>query len=368
MRKRIISRFNLGRMYSRYILSIKYGLKLNKPRLLLQILSNYFRIPFGYLPLRTIDFAPTYQCNFQCKHCFASFLEDHSKTPLTIANYKNIADDAANLGAVHIAFQGGEPLILKDLGDLIEAIDPSRFIVSITTNGYLLTKEKMIEFKNRGVDMLTISIDSGIPEEHDTFRGTKGAFERAVNAIKLAMENGIGVCINTLVSHETIYSDGLKEIIALCDRLGIKLTLILPAMAGKWREAFTMRLDKKDYCYLNQLLKRFPFIRRDLDANYLYWGCGAVKEMLYINLYGDVFPCSFIHCCLGNIKEERLSKIRERGLKIEEFKHYHHNCLAAEDMNFIERRMCATIGREKLPIEFSEMFPEVHLDAILNNP
>jgi MoaA/NifB/PqqE/SkfB family radical SAM enzyme len=316
---------------------------------------------FGRKPLRTVDFAPSYACNMNCEHCFAKCLEDPTKTPLTLAEYRSIADQAAALGAVHVAFQGGEPLLLKNLEQMIEALRPSRFIVSITTNGYLVTLDRLRELKRAGLDMLTVSIDSGIPAEHDSFRNCEQAHARATDAVMLAKKCGLGACVNTMVTHENIHSEGLRAIIDFCEQQAVKLNVILPAMAGKWRAAGDLALTESDLRCLEGLMAAHPFIRRDLDANYWRWGCGAVKEMLYINAYGDVLPCSFIHCSLGNVRNEPLRAIRERGLRVPEFQRYHHCCLPAEDSAFIQRRVAATFDKERLPIPFADMFPE-HAD------
>ncbi len=349
---------DIQHLYRRFGISLKYGFKLNKPKMLSRLAANYLMLLCGKIPIRTIDFAPTFKCNMNCKHCFASLLDDPLREPLGKEDYVRIANESYNMGAVHIAFQGGEPLIYEDLMDIINLIKPERFIVSITTNGYLLNQKRIVEFKKAGVDMFTISIDSGIAAEHDKFRQMQGAYYKAIEAVDNALKYDMAVCINTMVTRSNIYSEGLKKIIAFCKQKRIKLTVVLPAMAGKWREAFDLMLDNDAYEYLQRLMKKYPFIRRDLDANYWHWGCGAVKEMIYVNAYGDVFPCAFIHCSLGNLKEESLSVIRERGLRIKEFSHYHHNCLAAEDISFIKQRLKVTVGKDKLPVSLKEMFPE----------
>jgi MoaA/NifB/PqqE/SkfB family radical SAM enzyme len=357
--KSLFRLLNIKRFYSRYILSIKYGLKLNKPLLLYKIITNYIGIfLFKKQPLRTIDFAPTYRCNMSCEHCFAAVLKNNAKPLLSVKDYARIAREADKLGAVHIAFQGGEPLVQKNIFEIIEAIKPSRFIVSLTTNGYLITEDIILRLKQLQVDMLTISIDSGIPEEHNMFRHNQNAFQKALDAVDCALKHGISVCINTMVTHQNLRGDGFKKIINFCEQKNLKLTVMFPAMAGKWQKAYELMLTPEDHAYLNIIMKKYVFIRRDLDANYHRWGCGAVKEMLYITAYGDVLPCSYIHATLGNIRDENLSDIRTRGLRVKEFSDFYPNCPPMEDMEFINNRLKVTVNKEKLPVSFDEMFPD----------
>jgi len=353
---------NPGRLYSRIGLSVRYGLRLRKPRLLLRLARSYAMAVAGMRPIRTVDFAPSYRCNMRCEHCFAAPLADPSRPELEPHEYRRIADEADALGAVHVAFQGGEPLAYPRLAEVIRAVDPGRFVVSVTTNAALLDAARVGDLASLGVDMLTISVDSAIPEEHDRFRSHPGAHAGVMRAIDAALGAGQSVCLNTCVTHATVRGPGFLGIVDLCRERGLKLTVVLPAFAGRWREQFDLMLSEDDRRFLDRLMAANPFIRRDLDANYLRWGCGAVKEMVYVSAYGDVFPCAYIHCSLGNLREEPLRDVLRRGLRVPAFAGYAPRCLAMEDLDFIRGRMNVTAGARRLPVPFAAMFPE-HADA-----
>ena len=87
-------------------------------------------------------------------------------------------------------------------------------------------------------------------------------------------------------------------------------------------------------------------------------GCGAIKESIYISPYGDVLPCPFIHISIGNVLDEPLEKIRERGLGLKYFNHFHEKCLTSEDPEFINKYLSRTFGKENLPLSFDEGFKD----------
>jgi MoaA/NifB/PqqE/SkfB family radical SAM enzyme len=352
----IILRRTLNNIYRCIIISIRYGFIVHKPLVTLRLIKNYMAIACGLTPLRTVDLAPTYACNMSCLHCFADVLKRGQGKCLEKGAYKKIADEAVALGAVHIAFQGGEPLLLADLEEYIAMLSPKRFIVSVTTNGYLLTQERIASLKKSGLDMLTVSIDSGLPQEHDKFRGVEGAFEHAIEAVRLALSNKVNVCVNTMVTNENITGEGFRKIIEMCARNHIKLTVVLPAIVGRWQERKDMLLSAENKIKLQKIMDENPFIRRDLHANYIHFGCGAVKEMIYISAYGDVMPCAYIHVLLGNVKKDSLKACREKGLSLPFFAKYLKVCPPMEDIEFIMTYLARIARSAKMPASFEEVF------------
>jgi MoaA/NifB/PqqE/SkfB family radical SAM enzyme len=84
-------------------------------------------------------------------------------------------------------------------------------------------------------------------------------------------------------------------------------------------------------------------------------GCGCVHSTLHITPYGDVLPCVFIHISIGNIFDESLTHIINRGQSIKCFKRYNRFCLSGEDRWFIEKYMTKFYGKP-LPLHWREAF------------
>lgn len=341
----------------RFLLNFKYAFRPRKPLMLIRLIKNFFDIIIlKKQPLRYADFAINFNCNLKCQHCFATALKKRSpQETMTISDYKRVAEELIDLGCINFSFQGGEPLLNPNLGKIITAFQPHKSLISITTNGTLLTEEKIKWLKKIGVDILTISLDSSIPEEHDNFRGVPGTFGKTMKGIKLALKNGLRVTIGTTISHENIRSKGIIKLLEICKKLKVICCFNLAVPAGNWKGNKKIMLTENDSRTIKKYTVSSPYIRTDFQANYLHQGCGSIKEILYFTLYGDVLPCPFIHISLGNIFKEGIRSIRDRGLKNKYFTSYYPQCLAAQDKAFIKNYLVKTFNTENLPVPIEEI-------------
>lgn len=308
-----------------------------------------------------IDFALGFECNFQCSHCCADAFQagpkSKSKYQMSLEQVKRMADQADEVGAFVINLIGGEPLIWKDLDKIIEAIDPSRFHTSMTTNGWFLTPDVAKKPAAWGGDKVGVSIDSGFAEDHDAFRKKKGSFQKTIAAVKNAAEAGIRVIISTVVSHQNIYEPGFQRLIDISQELGVGLDLQCATVAGGWQANMEVLIDEEDATYLESLRAKYPLLRRDLwSVPGSEGGCPAVTRSVYVIPDGSVLPCLFIHISLGNLFEEPLRDILMRGLQVSELREFNGLCLAGEDRNFINKYLQRTFSAEHLPLSFDEGF------------
>lgn len=334
------------KIYFKFYLIGKYGFHKNKPFYVFKLLRNLLLAKFYNLlrlfginkfVLRGMDFAVTYACNFKCPYCYAARLIPKNNPKLMqIEDYRRVAKEAIDMGVSVFSFQGGEPAMEKRMIDILKAFKSKENHLTITTNGSLLTEEMIKSWAETGVDTIYFSIDSGIPEEHDKMRGQPGNFEKIMQSIDWVEKYGMKAAINVVVFKENLYTEGFKKILDFSHKRRIMLETIYGRPLGRWVGQVNLMLDKKDIEYYYNLRKKYPFVVRDLDNNYGHWGCPAVKEVLYVTPYGDVCGCPYNHIALGNLHKEPLKKIRERGLSLGWYDHYHYECLTALDESFIK--------------------------------
>jgi hypothetical protein len=77
-----------------------------------------------------------------------------------------------------------------------------------------------------------------------------------------------------------------------------------------------------------------------------------------VTQYGDVLPCPYIHASIGNVFNEPLSSIIERGLSIKYFGEHVDTCLIAEDRDFIQKHIAGRIYNKSLPVDCAEVFAD----------
>ena len=308
--------------------------------------------------LSLLDWAYGFECNFRCPHCCAdTFRNKKIKANLSVPEIRNMSEQIDQLGIFIINLIGGEPLVWKNLDEIIAALDPQKFHISLTTNGWLLDSEKAFELAKLGVDKVGISIDSGIEAEHDLFRNQKGSYEKTVAAVDNAKRAGIRTMISTVVTHQNIRTDGFKRLIDLSLEKDVTLDLQCATVSGGWRGNHEVLINAEDAAYLEDLRKKYPLLRRDVwSVPGSAGGCPAVTRSMYIIPTGDVLPCLFIHVSFGNIKEELLDVIIDRMLKVKDFTDFSGICLAGEDMTFINKYLSKTYVTDDLPISYKTVF------------
>lgn len=333
------SNSKMSRIYSNATLILNVAKR--KPKFLARLGAGAFRaIILRQRRLRFIDVAIDYACNMKCKHCSAVSLGRKNEDLLTKEEYAQLADQLCAEGCLIFHFTGGEPLLRRDLEDVIRSFKPERCGISIQSNGILATRERLKSCREAGADIFCVSIDSGIPAEHDAFRNSPGAFNLAKNALDNARDLGYQTMISTCLSHGSIGREGFLKAVQIAEERGIWCSINLAAPAGNWRECDEFMLTEEDQLQWREFVKKHPLMHIDLQHNWTAVGCGAIKEKLYLTAYGDIMPCPFIQVSFGNLRTENIRDIRNRALRYPKFATYWPKCLATEDREFIENNPC----------------------------
>ena len=130
---------------------------------------------------------------------------------------------------------------------------------------------------------------------------------------------------------------------------------------GFWKGNYDGMITKEDRILLDRMREEYPFSKTDFETNYFQKGCGAIKEKLYINAYGEVMPCPFIQITFGNILRDDVDILRDRAFQYGYFRNYARCCLAAEDMEFIKNLKCydKNADQHQLPILHDQAFHDI---------
>ena len=304
-----------------------------------------------------IQFQYNYACNLSCEHCsIKRFQGASNRRSFTLDDVRDLSRQAHELGLSRFVITGGEPLVFRDLDNLVAALDPEKFYINCDTNGWLLDRDRARHLKNIGVDRIQLSIDSLDAEVHDRFRGKQGSHARALRAVDSALEAGLDIFIQTVVSKQRLHSPEFVDFIEFFNRMGIGVFVSYAKPVGSWEGRFDTMVDRNDMLYMEELEKRYRVFTHLTPAYGLNMGCIAVKGMISVTQYGDVLPCPYIHISIGNVFQESLSKIIERGLSIKYFGEHVDTCLIAEDRQFIDRFIVKNIYDRPLPVSWEKVF------------
>lgn len=177
-----------------------------------------------YLFIRVLE-----ACNADCFMCGFALSRDGYRFGLSDLEALMPAIHASDVG--FLRFTGGEPLLHKELGAMLELAREHGLKTSIITNGWSLAS-RAESLEAAGLDQIVVSIDSCAPDEHDRYRNLDGLFYRALAGIDKCRELGIKVRVNTVVGPHNY-----RGMVALGEKLaGVGVT--------QW-ELSSLKLDKK---------------------------------------------------------------------------------------------------------------------------
>ena len=344
---------------------------LDKPRLArkLKDFHSYVRKNDGQIGTkqRGIDLNLNNACNLTCEYCFTNSPKaDHVKDTLPTDVVGNLADQADELGIFEFDLQGGELLLRPDtLFEVLEAIQPERFYLYLTTNGFFLDEAMANRLAEAKVSRVSVSVDSFHAETHDKIRGRKDSWRRAMEGLKNVQNAGLDPYLNITVGHYNAFSEDIEMLCQYSEDNDYTTLLNVAVPSGMWLKIDKMAevmVDEEDKARLIELRKQHKNILRNIwnpfDRNYeAVLGCNTVNR-LYITPLGDVLVCPYVHIKIGNIYEQSLKEITEYGFGIKHFRNHSDLCLAGENKDFVKQFMSGEGQSIFNPANAKEIFTE----------
>ena len=173
---------------------------------------------------------PLFRCNLACPGCGKIDYPDAILNQrLSVADCIEAVEEC---GAPIVSIPGGEPLLHKEIGQIVEEIVKRKRFVYLCTNALLLEK-KLHLFKPSPYLTFSIHLD-GLEEEHDRAVDQKGVFKRAIKAIEATRDKGFRVNINC-----TLFNNAQAEEVAkffdFATSLGVEGITVSEVAARCWR-------------------------------------------------------------------------------------------------------------------------------------
>ncbi len=284
----------------------------------------------------------TYRCNLACEHCYldaggrpAVHTEAFAdRSELSTDGCLRVIDEVASFAPdCLLILTGGEPLLRRDILDIIRHAAAKSLWVVIGTNGVKITENLAGILQREGARGLSLSLDALDAERHDAFRRVRGAWHNTVEGAKILARVGLPFIVQTTVARHNV-----GELAALADFaadvLGAtvwNLYFLVPTGRG----AHVSDLDAADYdrvlAELYALQRKFAgrmlvnakcaphYVRvladQDPASPFLKsyaggaGGCPAGTHYLGIRPNGDVTPCPYLPLFGGNLGQASLRDI-----------------------------------------------------------
>jgi len=268
--------------------------------------------------LQTAILAITNRCELACAHC-SEWDTLRRKDPLALEDLRQIVAALRESGAPQIQVSGGEPLLRLPAVEVICADVGDDCDVWVLTSGSPLDAEAARRLRVAGATGVMVSLDHHDAAAHDAFRGSPGAFERAVAGVRHAAREGLAVALSLTTTRGFVSETNLERYAVLARQLGVGFIQVLePRAAGRWAgadvsltasqvsllEAFDRSMNVER---LDMPLVDYPGLGQRRDG---CWGAG--NRYLFIDAAGGVHACPFCRGAVGNVRTEPLDALRAR--------------------------------------------------------
>lgn len=284
----------------------------------------------------------TYRCNLACEHCYL----DAGGTPLvgtenfadrselgTEECYRVIDDIAAFAPECLTILTGGEPLLRRDILDIVRRAAERGLWVVVGTNGVRISENVAVRLAEAGARGLSLSLDALDSDRHDRFRRVRGAWQNTVDGAQILNRTGLPFIVQTTAG---AHNRGELEAIAdfAYDRLSAKvwnLYFLVPTGRGQFVSDMTPEQYDEVLASLYHIQRKFSgrmlvnakcaphYIKTVLqqgDANDRVrtysggaGGCPAGTHYMGIRPNGDVTPCPYLPVFAGSLRNASLTEL-----------------------------------------------------------
>jgi pyrroloquinoline quinone biosynthesis protein E len=262
----------------------------------------------------------TYACPLHCPYCSnPPTLRDDKE--LTTSEWARAFTEASNLGVLQVGLSGGEPLVRRDLSEIVRSARKAGLYTNLITSGVGLNEERASELRRAGLDSIQLSFQSDEAQLADEIAGAR-AHDRKLAAAKAIRDAEIPLSLNFVLHRRNI--DRFEEMIQLAEQLQAERVELANTQYYGW--AFLNRaqlLPTRDQ--VERARNTAENARRRLagiiDLYYVLpdyyetrpkpclngWG----QRYLTVNSIGDVLPCPTAGSAIPDL---RFENVRFRSL------------------------------------------------------
>ncbi len=293
----------------------------------------------------TIAWEVTRACAFACVHCRADAQRRRDPRELTTGEAFRLIERFKDFGNPILIFTGGDPMMRRDLFDLIAYASEVGLRCSLTPTATALpTEARLHKAKAAGIRRIALSLDAPSPQVHDGFRQVEGSWERTMRILHNAHAVGLSAQVNTTVTRHNI--DLLPEMVHFIQEVGaVQWSVFFLVPTGRAQAAHMISPQEHEllFHWLYDLSKEAPFDikataapmyrrvaveRRKAEvpagsevtfqgAGFQYAdgldrpvkGVNDGKGFLFISHLGEIMPSGFLPLAAGNVREHDVVQV-----------------------------------------------------------
>ncbi|HTY45552.1 MAG TPA: radical SAM protein [Patescibacteria group bacterium] len=338
----------------KYALAQKYGTYSRVAAKLLEAKLFKKRMPV------MVELQVNKECNLRCTYCYAQLETLAHQASLTLAQIKAIIDELHGMGMRVMRILGGEPLLRKDIGEIIRYLRDRNVFIELSTNCTLLKALSRQIHELALLDVLQVSID-GNEAATDAVRGS-GTYARIIEGIEAGLEAGLPIRLHGVYNKFSIEASPESPVAHLARlsekyRVPFNFCQYVSSIDGKKDAAYiehsqimgrgfyaeSLQYKKKGYRFFNSFdaleqIMHWPDERREFlfEADTIPAGfnrCRGGQLYCFIDSDGSMYPCVPLWKKGLNINEVGIKKAWE-FLEAVRHKAQCFSCVSMGDIEF----------------------------------
>jgi pyrroloquinoline quinone biosynthesis protein E len=155
----------------------------------------------------------THRCPLRCPYCSNPLNLARSGNELDTATWSRVFDEAAELGVLQVHLSGGEPLVRRDLVELVAAATASGLYINLITSGIRLDADRLARLVEAGLEHVQLSVQDSDFRSGDQIAGLAGAQQTKHRVAGMVRAAGLPLTVNAVVHRQNL--EHLEEIIDL---------------------------------------------------------------------------------------------------------------------------------------------------------
>ncbi len=270
----------------------------------------------------------TRACALACRHCRAVAQPRPHPDELTHEEAIALVDRIAELRPPMLVLTGGDPMMRRDIMELIERATAKGLRVALSPAATpRLVNTDFARLRAAGVVSLSLSLDGATRETHDAFRGVPHTFERTLEAARAAMAAGIQLQVNTALTRSTLAEmDGFLELMRDLQPDVWSVFVLVPTGRASCDELPAAADVEAVWQRLESLRHELPFAIKTTEGHHyrriLMQAAKAGgsrpphiiptrdgKGVAFISHVGEIQPSGFLPLTAGNVRTDDLATI-----------------------------------------------------------
>lgn len=283
-------------------------------------------------------FELTSRCNLSCRMCYIHMTPEQQRScgrELTTEQWLAVGRQAVDAGMVFLLLTGGEPMLRPDFVTIYTEMVKMGVMVSVNTNGNLVTPEIVECFKKYPPEQVNVTLYGSSPETYQRLCGAAAGYEKAKQGIAMLREAGVRLNLNTTFT--TRNAQDMESLIEFAreNELPIRTSAYVFPKIRNGCEEQTVTLEPEEHGKLAarfdfltknemQLLSRRRIIQSCVDSENMHVDpknrvptCMAGRGSFWVSWNGCMYPCGMIpeisadltQCSFADCWEEMYSRM-----------------------------------------------------------